>query len=80
MDKAKAEAIEAQYIRTVANDKYNADGLEKTFQNSSTNMKRAINTIKISEKTWWQSYKRDFGKAFSLHIGSNVNKVAYVNT
>ena len=53
MDKAKAEAIEAQYIRTVANDKYNADGLEKTFQNSNTNMKIAINTIKISEKTWW---------------------------
>ena len=57
------------------NDKYNADGVEKKFQNSNVNMKRAINIIKNNELSWWMSYKKDFALAFSLHAGRGVGRV-----
>ena len=55
------------------NDKYNADGLDKMFHNSNTNMKVAIGIIKYNEKTWWTRYKYEFSKAFSLDY--RINKI-----
>ena len=61
---AKKKKEEDMYNNTMRMDKYAVDGAKESYENSNSNMRKAIKAQQEKEKDFTDKYKKDLQRAF----------------